>query len=72
MFLVGDITVTMAVEKEYEGRKYFVCQGMAKDGEVYKFSTRFEDHPQKGDVFQMKISPSTRDFKPQASFEKVK
>ena len=72
MFLVGDITVTMAIEKEYEGRKYFVCQGMAKDGEVYKFSCRYEDYPKKGDVFQMKISPSTRDFKPQATFEKVK
>lgn len=72
MFLVGDLTVTMAQEKEYEGRKYFVCQGMAKDGEVYKFSTRFEDYPKKGDVFQMKIAPSTKDFKPQAFFEKVK
>lgn len=71
-FLVGDVKVTMAQEKEYEGRKYFICQGVAKDGCVYKFSTRFEDYPQTGDVYQMSVQPSSKDFKPQAIFTKVK
>lgn len=72
MLLVGDVTVIKANEKEYDGRKYFTCLGMAKDKEVYKFSASYDEQPKEGDVYQMSMSASDRDLKPYIKFTKVK
>ena len=72
MVLVGDVTVIKANEKEYDGRKYYTCLGMAKDKEIYKFSAKYEDHPKEGDIFQMTMGSSDKDLKPFVKFERVK
>jgi hypothetical protein len=59
-------------EKEYDGKKYFNCLGIAKDKEIYKFSANYDDHPKEGDVYQMTLTSSDRDLKPYIRFNKVK
>lgn len=70
-FLVGDVTIIKATEREYDGRKYFNCMGMTKDKDIYKFSASYDDLPKAGDVFQMEVSPSDKDLRPYVKFRKV-
>lgn len=70
MVLVGDVTVIKFERKEYEGRVYYNCLGIADDKEIYKFSSA--EQPKEGDKFQMFMRASMRDLKPQVYFEKVK
>ena len=64
MFLVGTVSITKVVEKEWEGRKYYKCQALGSDKEVYSVSLSAEQNPRVGDIFQLKLEPSDRDWKP--------
>lgn len=70
MVLVGDVTLIKAERKEYDGRVYFSCLGVAEDKEIYKFSC--SEQPKEGDKFQMVLSSSMKDLKPYVRFEKIK
>lgn len=70
--LIGDVKVFKATEKQYEDRKYFTCLGMDKDNDIYKFSAPYDDKPVNGDIYQMELSPSDKDFRPYIRFMKVK
>lgn len=52
-FICGIISVLNAKEKEYEGRKYYSCQGLSDDNEVFNFSTQYSDYPKMGDKYQV-------------------
>ena len=71
-YLIGDVKVFKATQKEYDGRIYFSCLGMDKNNEVFKFSASAEDKPVNGDIYQMELSSSDRDLKPYIRFKKVK
>lgn len=71
-YLIGDVKVFKATQKEYDGRVYYTCLGMTKDNDIYKFSAPAEDKPQTGDSYQMELSSSDRDLKPYIRFVKVK
>lgn len=71
-YLIGDVKVFKANQKEYEGRIYYSCLGMTKDNEIFKFSAPAEDKPINGDTYQMELSSSDRDLKPYIRFVKVK
>lgn len=64
MYLIGTLQVTKVIPKEWDGRRYFKCQGIGDDKEVYAFSLNDGENPRSGDVFQMIVEPSDRDWKP--------
>lgn len=72
MFLVGTVTLSKVVEKEWDGRKYFKCQALGSDKEVYSISLPGTESPRQGDVFQMVLEPSDRDWKPAVHFTREK
>ena len=72
MFLVGTVTLSKVVEKEWDGRKYFKCQAVGSDKEVYSISLPASEAPRTGDVFQMVLEPSDRDWKPAVHFTREK
>lgn len=72
MFLVGTVTLTKVIEKEWEGRRYFKCQAIGSDKEVYSISLSSDLNPRVNDVFQMKVEPSDRDWKPAVKFFREK
>lgn len=71
MFLIGDVTVMNAQQKEYDGRKYYKMQVMAEDKVAYSVSARFEDNPRVGDKFQLFVEPDSN-YKPVVRCQKVK
>lgn len=71
MFLIGDVTVMSAVEKEYEGRKYYKMQCLGEDKVAYSLSAKYEDHPRQGDKFQLFVEPDSF-WKPVVRVQKVK
>ena len=72
MFLVGTVSITKVVEKEWEGRRYFKCQALGSDKEVYSVSLGAADNPRVGDVFQIVLEPSDKDWKPYTHFVREK
>lgn len=72
MFLVGTVTLSKVVEKEWEGRKYFKCQAVGSDKEIYALTINGNEAPRAGDVYQMILEPSDRDWKPYIHFEREK
>lgn len=72
MFLVGTVTITKVVEKEWEGRKYFKCQALGSDKEIYSVSLSGDQNPRVNDVFQLVLQPSDRDWKPYISLQREK
>lgn len=72
MYLVGTVTLSKVVEKEWEGRKYYKCQAVGSDKEMYSISLNGNEAPRSGDVYQMILEPSDRDWKPAIRFEREK
>ena len=72
MFVVGTVTISKVVAKEWEGRKYFKCQAVGSDKEIYSVSLNGEENPRSGDVYQMIVEASDRDWKPVVRFQKEK
>ena len=72
MYLVGTVTLSKVVEKEWDGRKYFKCQAVGSDKEMYSISLNGNEAPRSGDVYQMILEPSDRDWKPVVRFEREK
>lgn len=70
MYLVGTVTLTKVVRKEWEGRVYFKCQALGDDKEVYSVSLSSDLSPRQGDVLQMILEPSDKDWKPYIRFAK--
>lgn len=56
MFLVGTVTITKVVEKEWEGRKYYKCQALGSDKEIYSVSLSGDQNPRVNDVFQLVLN----------------
>lgn len=71
MFLIGDCTVMNAIEKEYDGRKYYKMQVMAEDKVAYSVSCGYDQHPKTGDVYQLFVEPDNN-YKPVVRCQKVK
>ena len=71
-FIVGTVTISKVVEKEWEGRRYFKCQALGSDKEMYSLSLGADDNPRQGDVFQIIVEPSDRDWKPAVHFVREK
>lgn len=71
-FIVGTATISKVVEKEWEGRRYFKCQALGSDKEMYSLSLRADDNPRQGDVFQIIVEPSDKDWKPAVHFVREK
>ena len=72
MFLVGTVTLTKVVEKEWDGRKYYKCQALGSDKEIYSVSLSADMNPRVNDVFQITLEPSDRDWKPAVKFVREK
>lgn len=72
MFLVGTVTLTKVVPKEWEGRKYYKCIALGADKEIYSVSISGEDSPRVNDVYQMVLEPSDRDWKPRIRLQREK
>lgn len=72
MFLVGTVTLSKVVEKEWDGRKYYKCQAVGSDKEVYSIFLNDNESPRSGDVYQMILEPSDRDWKPAVKFQREK
>lgn len=72
MYLVGTVTLNKVVEKEWEGRKYFKCQALGSDKEIYSITLNGNESPRQGDVFQIVMEPSDRDWKPIVRFQREK
>lgn len=71
MLLLGDCTVNCVQEKEYEGRKYYKLQVMAKDNVGYSVSCAYDIHPKPGDILQMVLDADSN-WKPTVRVQKVK
>lgn len=72
MFLIGTVTLSKVVEKTWEGRKYFKCQALGSDKEIYSISLSGDESPRSGDTYQMIVEPSDRDWKPIVRFQREK
>lgn len=72
MYLVGTVTLSKVVEKEWEGRKYYKCQALGSDKEIYSLTLNGADAPRSGDVYQIVLEPSDRDWKPYVHFQREK
>lgn len=72
MFLVGTVQISKVIEKEWEGRKYFKCQAVGSDKEVYALSLGADQNPRVGDTFEIIVDPSDRDWKPRVRFQREK
>ena len=44
MYLVGTVTLSKVVEKEWEGRKYYKCQALGSDKEIYSLTLNGARH----------------------------
>lgn len=64
MYLIGTLSISKVVAKEWEGRKYYKCQAIGDDKEVYSISLNSDQNPRNGDIFQMIVEPSDKDWKP--------
>lgn len=71
MYLVGTVTLSKVVAKEWEGRRYYKCQGVGDDKEVYSVSLGENENPRVGDIFQMIVEVSDRDWKPVVRFQRA-
>lgn len=72
MFLVGTVQISKVIEKEWEGRKYFKCQAVGSDKEIYAVTLSAEENPRVGDNFQLIVDPSDRDWKPRVRLQREK
>ena len=72
MYLVGTVTLSKVVEKEWEGRKYYKCQAVGSDKEIYSLTLNSAEAPRSGDVYQIVLEPSDRDWKPYVHFQREK
>lgn len=72
MFLIGTVTISKVIEKEWDGRKYYKCQAVGSDKEVYAITLNGNEQPRTGDVYQMIVEPSDRDWKPAVKLQREK
>lgn len=72
MYLVGTVTLSKVVEKEWEGRKYYKCQALGSDKEIYSLTLNGAEAPRSGDVYQIVLEPSDKDWKPYVHFQREK
>ena len=72
MYLVGTVSLTKVVPKEWEGRKYFKCIAIGSDKEIYSVSISGDESPRVNDVYQMVLMPSDRDWKPRVILQREK
>lgn len=72
MYLVGTVTLSKVIEKEWEGRKYYKCQAVGSDKEIYSLTLNGAEAPRSGDVYQIVLEPSDRDWKPYVHFQREK
>lgn len=72
MFIVGTVSISKVIPKEWEGRKYYKCQAVGSDKEVYAVSLSGDENPRVGDIYQVIVDPSDRDWKPRVRFQKEK